>query len=308
MGDFSISNGKLGKTTDVPISFPAQHAKEGAQETSFNASTCLTSEDPIRLLFYGGPGLHKSSVAACFPDPLFLLTENPGISGIRTLASNSGGKLMIRDMGTMKAVLNDLLNGMHQPYKTLILDNITGYDETLAAKIEEIETPNLRGKLFAPNMALGGHGSASSWMQVEHTKIRNMMTKISEKFGVSIIYIAHQRITEIPVSGLERADCVIPNTLYKGVSQVYCQQDIDGVFYFARDLLVIKNDKTGKNQAIEREEGNIIIHTQPSTQFLAKSRYRDMPAQINASDSQLAAQQIMQHIPFYKFTTGRENG
>jgi hypothetical protein len=132
----------------------------------------------------GEGGMGKTTLAAQFPAPVFIRTEDG-------TASLSG-----RDDVALFPLANssqDVLDAMQalatedHDFQTLVLDSITQLNTMIEQEIIASDPKNPR----SINQALGGYGAGMSAVAERHRQIREAAGWLSGQKGINVVFIAH---------------------------------------------------------------------------------------------------------------------
>jgi hypothetical protein len=125
----------------------------------------------------------KSTLAAMFPKPVFIRTED----GTASLAGND--EVMLFPLATSsKDVLDQIeaLATQDHDFKTLVLDSIT----QLATIIEhEIVAADPKAKSI--NQAGGGYGAGYNTAAEKHRQVREWAGALAYERGMNVVFIGH---------------------------------------------------------------------------------------------------------------------
>jgi len=235
-----------------------------------------------RLLFYGKPGVGKSTLAASFPKPLFLLTEETGLVGVDAIDVQTSFQ-GIWDVVTQLLALEVI------PFKTIVLDSITKFDALVVQYILENEKPDKNGnKATTLNTACGGYGAGALRAQSLHRAFKSKMDRLQDR-GIAVVYVAHAGLSKIKPPDSE------DHEIYSIVmSNDRCKEpyidDTDGVFFCKLRSFTTETD-TGRN--IIKSTDERIIVTGINDAHVSKNRFK-MPNEIKMEFSE-----ISKFIPFY---------
>lgn len=138
-----------------------------------------------RILLYGRPGIGKSSFAASFPNPLFLLTEETGLTGIDALPIAHTFKEFWDNV-------KELTEFEEIPFKTLVIDSVSQLDALVVDHILEKESAK-NAKVTTLASACGGYGAGHQRAAQIHRALKSMLDKFQDK-GVIVIYISHMAV------------------------------------------------------------------------------------------------------------------
>ena len=137
---------------------------------------------PIICTIVADAGLGKTTLAAMFPKPVFIRTED----GTQSLVGSDVSLFPIA--ATSQDVLDaiEALATQEHDYKTVVLDSIT----QLATMVEqEIVAADAKAKSI--NQAMGGYGAGYSAAATVHGRIREWIGALAYDRGMNVVFIAH---------------------------------------------------------------------------------------------------------------------
>lgn len=138
---------------------------------------------PIIATFFGEGGMGKSTLAAMFPRPVFIRTED----GTASLAGNDE-VMLFPLVSSSQEVLDQIeaLATQDHEFKTLVLDSIT----QLGTLIEhEIVAADPKAKSI--NQAGGGYGAGYNTAAEKHRQVREWAGALAYERGMNVIFIGH---------------------------------------------------------------------------------------------------------------------
>ena len=142
-----------------------------------------TGQRPIIATLFGEGGTGKTTVAAMFPKPVFIRTED----GTASLAGNDNVSLFPVATSTQDVfdAIEVLATEKHD-FKTLVIDSIT----QLATLIEsEIVAADPKAKSI--NQAGGGYGAGYGTASEIHRQIRDWSGSLATETGMNVVFIGH---------------------------------------------------------------------------------------------------------------------
>jgi hypothetical protein len=234
-----------------------------------------------RLTIYGKPGVGKSTLAAQFPNPLFLLTEETGLEDVTAFPVAV----------TFKEIwntVNGLLKEDELPYDTIVIDSVSKLDALVVKYILDEEGPGKNGKAPTLNSACGGYGGGTLRAQGIHRGFKSLMDQFQDR-GITVIYIAHLVSKTLKSPDAEDYDVstIVMNS--DKCREVYID-DVDGVFY-CKLKSFISETESGRN--LIKSTGDRVIVTGSSESNVSKNRF-SMPNEIDMSFEEIA-----KYIKFY---------
>jgi hypothetical protein len=138
---------------------------------------------PIIATFFGEGGMGKSTLAAMFPKPVFIRTED----GTASLAGNDE-VMLFPLISSSQEVLDQIeaLATQEHEFKTLVLDSIT----QLGTLIEhEIVAADPKAKSI--NQAGGGYGAGYNTAAEKHRQVREWAGALAYERGMNVVFIGH---------------------------------------------------------------------------------------------------------------------
>lgn len=251
----------------------------------------ITTLEPTapRLTIYGKPGVGKSTLAAQFPNPLFLLTENPGVEGIKALP-------IAKTFEEIWGFVKDLLAVEKFPYQTVVVDSISKLDNLIIDYILEKEPVSKNGtKPATLAAACGGYGAGYQRAASIHGAFKGLLDRFKDK-GVSVVYVSH--LTHNTIKPPDNEDytawTIVMN--HEKSREPYINE-VDAVL-FCKQVEHMSSTESGRN-LIRSLEDRVIVTGMDGCN-VSKNRYA-MPKEIKMSFEEIA-----KYIPFYQ--SGAVNG
>jgi len=142
-----------------------------------------TGQRPIIVTLFGEGGMGKTTLAAMFPKPVFIRTED-GTASLQGNENVSLFPLATSSKDVMDAI--EALATQDHDFKTLVIDSIT----QLATIIEsEIVAEDPKAKSI--NQAGGGYGAGYSTAADRHRIIRDWAGALAYEKGMNVVFIGH---------------------------------------------------------------------------------------------------------------------
>jgi AAA domain len=224
----------------------------------------VTATLPPRLLIHGCEGVGKTTLAAGFPKPVFLQTED-GTPGKLELASFG----LLEDLNSVREAITALGNEANS-FRTLVLDSLDALQPMIWAAVcrehswASIETPGYGRGYVETDAAWCDLLAGFDWLR--RTR------------GMTIVLIAHSAVETIN-------DPRVPAyTSYQlrvhKRARALLQDWADAIGFLAVDLAV-KSEDVGFGRKRVRADGGSLryLHFEARPAFTAKSRYA-LPAKL----------------------------
>ena len=224
---------------------------------------------PSLVTILGDAGLGKSSLAATFPNPIFIRAED-GLQAI-PLESRPDAFPVLTSVNDLWEQLSSLIKEEHQ-YKTLVIDSVTALERMFIENIVESDPK----KPKSINQAMGGYGAGLTAVAALHGRVRKACGLLNNK-GMHIVFIAHADTETIDLPDQD------PYTRYnlrlgKRSTAPYVD-DVD-VVGFIKLQSFVKDDK----KIIS--DGSRVLSVTATASNVSKNRYgitEDLPVLLNVN-------------------------
>lgn len=235
-----------------------------------------------KITLYGRPGVGKSTLASKFPDPVFLLTEENGLQGVRRLP-------FMESFGQVWSTINELVKATDLPFKTLVIDSISRLDTLVVKYILDTDPPNKHGQQPSNlNAACGGYGGGVAKAALIHASIKNLLDKLSAK-GITVVYVGHSDVIKHKAPDSEDYDIYTIVANHNKTREIY----LDGVDLIAFCRLKSFMTETESGRALIKSTGDRVIHVGVNDGHVSKNRF-GMPDEL-----EMSFEEIAKYIPFF---------
>lgn len=265
-----------------------------------------TPQAPV-LTIVGFPGVGKSTLAALFPNPIFVQAEN-ATSVFEDWPEESqpaffpelpapNVKRNIKPSEVLIEQLRELISGEHD-FKTVVIDAATTLDMIFQSEVIEFDS-----NPEATNIgeAAGGFGKGYLAVAALHAKVRNACEHLRRK-GMTVVFLAHSGIAKVKNRPDVEAYATWSLDMHEASRKIYVATS-DAVLYLKSREFVMGSDKdrkgnikaygkmtsTGERVLINASEGTIGYVD-------AKNRYK-MPQELDVPEG---TNPVLQYIPFLK--------
>ena len=142
---------------------------------------------PLICTIFGDPGLGKTSLAATFPNPIFILAED----GLKSVSPRPHSFPLLKDVNEIFECLKYLRKEKHD-YKTLVIDSISQLDQLFMAYILASDS---NAKSFASSH--GGYGAPFQMLSGLHGRVRKYVGVLANELGMNTVFISHVEVENI---------------------------------------------------------------------------------------------------------------
>ena len=219
-----------------------------------------SGQRPIICTLFGEGGMGKTTLAAMFPNPVFIRTED----GTASLAGNDNVSLF--PLATSTQDLLDAIEALatqKHDHKTLVIDSIT----QLATMVEaEIVAADPKAKSI--NQAGGGYGAGYSAAAEKHRQIRDWAGSLAYEKGLNIVFIGHADTEMLDLPDMDPFARYTVRMHKKSLPHYTDNVDLVGLI---RLKTLIRGGDGDKKRAISTGEREIICHPQASS--VTKNRF-----------------------------------
>lgn len=218
-----------------------------------------TGQRPVIMTLFGEGGMGKTTLAAMFPNPVFIRTED----GTASLQGNENVS-MFPVAQTVQDVLDaiEALATQEHDHKTLVLDSIT----QLATMIEsEIVAADPKAKSI--NQAGGGYGAGYGAASEMHRQVREWAGSLAYEKNMNIVFIGHADTETMDLPDMDSYNRYSVRLHKKSIS--HYTDNVDAVCMIR---LVTRTRGDGdKKRALSNGEREIICHPQAAS--VTKNRF-----------------------------------
>jgi hypothetical protein len=215
---------------------------------------------PIIATLFGEGGMGKTTLAAMFPKPVFIRTED----GTASLVGNDGVSLFPLSTSSQDVLdaIEALATEKHE-FKTLVIDSIT----QLATLIEsEIVAADPKAKSI--NQAGGGYGAGYSTAAEKHRQIREWAGSLAYERGMNVIFIGHADTETLDLPDMDPFARYTVRMHKKSIPHYTDNVDLCGLI---RLKIFVRGGDGDKKRAISTGEREIICFPQASS--VTKNRF-----------------------------------
>jgi hypothetical protein len=144
---------------------------------------------PVAITILGDAGLGKTSLAATFPKPIFIRSED-GLMSVPD-AMMPDALPLIKSVEDLWGQLTALIRDEHE-YQTLVIDTVTTLDTIFTDHV--LDTDPKKPKSL--NQAHGGYGAGRDMIASLHRRVRNACGILMDR-GMNIVFVAHAETVRI---------------------------------------------------------------------------------------------------------------
>lgn len=213
----------------------------------------------IHCTLVGEGGIGKTSLAAAFPAPVFIRTED----GMASLIGHDVQAFpLAHSSDDVFAAIKALATEEHQ-FKTLVIDSITQLNTMIESEI--IASDPKQPKSI--NQANGGYGAGHASVAQAHQKIREWCNRLAFEKGMNIVYIAHADSETVEPPDNDAYTRYSLRLNKRSVS--HYSDNVDIVAFIKLKTLTYGQDDTKK----AKTTGERIITCYPTPSHISKNRF-----------------------------------
>ena len=219
-----------------------------------------SGQRPIICTLFGEGGMGKTTLAAMFPSPVFIRTED----GTASLAGNDNVSLFPLATSTQDVLdaIEALATQKHD-HKTLVIDSITQLGTLIEAEIVANDP-----KAKSINQAGGGYGAGYSAAAEKHRQIRDWAGSLAYEKGLNIVFIGHADTEMLDLPDMDAFARYTVRMHRKSLPHYTDNVDLVGLI---RLKTFVRGGDGDKKRAISTGEREIICHPQASS--VTKNRF-----------------------------------
>jgi len=233
----------------------------------------------------GEEGIGKTTLAATFPNPVFLRFED-GTEAVSTDIKFSQFPI-IKEYDNFRNQMLALLKEDHE-FKTVIIDTVS------EANVMFIKDILAMDKSSTASMATcnGGYGAGYQMLTAKHSSLRSACNLVNQERNLAFIFIIHNQVEVLdPPDGESYTKYGLQ--LHKDSSPIYLN-NVDMVAHMRLDSMVIKNSKGDKLGKASSDTDRILVCHKTAAQ-VSKNRYHiTEPLAVQEGENPL-----LELIPFF---------
>jgi len=229
---------------------------------SFNLDSLIGCNEkrPKVITIAGSGGVGKSSMAALFPSPVFIKTED-GLASISHMKNVKSFPLCKKPQDVLDQI--KALGTNDHEFKTLVIDSITQLNVLIE---EELVSNDPRAQSI--NQVGGGYGAGYSMLSAEHSRIRRACDWLMNEKNMHIVFIAHVDIATVKPADADEYNQYTLRMHSKSVS--HYSDNVDCVAFLKLRSFVTK---TSGNRGIAKTDGKRVITCYPVPSHISKNRF-----------------------------------
>jgi hypothetical protein len=235
------------------------------------------ADRPVVVTILGDAGMGKTSLAASFPNPIFIRAED-GLQAI-PLETRPDALPLLSGADDLWEQLQALITEEHN-YKTLVIDSVTALERMFIQYV--IDSDPKKPKSI--NQAMGGYGAGLSAVATMHQRVRKAAGILNERKGMHVVFIAH---AETETVELPDQDAYTRYSLRLSKKSVAPYVDDTDVVGFIRLRTFTMGDGERK-KAISDGTRELVCHATASN--VSKNRYGiTEPLEVSAGSNPLTS-------------------
>lgn len=153
-------------------------------------------DGPVIATITGDAGVGKTTMAATFPNPIFIRAED----GLQSVPADIRPDAfpVLDSVDALWEQLKAMIHEEHS-YRTLVIDSVTQL-ETLFGDYVLTNDPK---KPKALQQAMGGYGAGFTAVASMHGRVRQAAKLLKERRGMNVVFIAHSDVNTIELPDMD---------------------------------------------------------------------------------------------------------
>lgn len=219
------------------------------------------NRDKYMVTIVGESGMGKTSLAATFPKPIFIRTED----GFTTFAGENvpDSFPIARKFDEVVEQLLTLGKEDHE-YETVVIDSVTSLNYMIESEVVASD-----GRATSINNACGGFGAGYSTVAEMHSKIKRICDKLNEKKKMNVVFIAHAIVEDVTTP---EYDPYMRYTIRMHKKSIgHYEEQVDVVAFLKQNMFLKGDDNNSKNRAVT--DGSRIVTCYKTPSHISKNRF-----------------------------------
>jgi len=228
---------------------------------SYLAKIQKPKDRPIIASIFSDAGMGKTSLAATFPNPIFIRSED----GMQAIPEDKRPDAfpLIETVDDLWGQLAALINEEHD-YKTVVIDSVTNLERMFIQNVMDNDDSKKKPKSI--NQALGGYGAGMAAVATMHQRVRKAAGMLNDK-GLHVVFIGHADTEAIE---LPDQDTYTRYSLRLGKKSIApYTDDVDVVGFLKLQTFTVGDGE--KKKAVS--DGSRILVTYAAAACVSKNRY-----------------------------------
>ena len=138
----------------------------------------------------GSHGSGKTTLAASFPNPIFIQAEKGGLTSIPINIRPDAMEPIDGDSKKLFAQINELANEAHE-YKTVVIDTVSALEDVFSVDVMNMPDNKLNSKVTSITTACGGFGGGMRAVADIHHRLMKAAEYLCEFRGMHVLFLAH---------------------------------------------------------------------------------------------------------------------
>jgi len=205
---------------------------------------------PPIITLCGDAGTGKTSLAASFPNPVFIRAED-GVGRIAKGIDAPDCFPFVREAEDVLAQLMALLSDKHD-YQTLVVDSVTALESFFTADILKRD-----GRAKTLSTALGGYGAGYDALASMHGRVRKAAGLLNERKGMTVVFIAHADLENMRLP--DQDDYMRWSLRLSKKSLTHYVDDVDMVGY-VRLVSALKGGEGDRKKIVSNGDRELVCH------------------------------------------------